>query len=103
MTNSRRRMPDTRAPPSSSVRRTISLPPPGRQVLGAGLNCSEFGRGCWGSGPAYRVTRSVEAWELAGRTRGTAGLLGNADDIRCSSFDCRPGVLPEHWARGVIG
>jgi hypothetical protein len=40
--NSRRRMPDTGASPSQSVRRTLSLPPAGRQVLGAGLNCSEI-------------------------------------------------------------
>src|SRR5262245_66660819 len=41
MTKSRRRIPDTRASPSQSVRRTISLPPAGWHVSGEGLNCSE--------------------------------------------------------------
>src|SRR5262249_55959160 len=45
MTKSRRRIPDTRAPPSQSVRRILSLPPTPWQVLGAGLNCSES-EGC---------------------------------------------------------
>jgi hypothetical protein len=34
-------MPDTRASPSQSVHHTLNLPPSRRQVLGAGLNCSE--------------------------------------------------------------
>jgi hypothetical protein len=38
MTKSRRRIPDTRASPSQSVRRTVSLPPTPWQVLGADLN-----------------------------------------------------------------
>jgi hypothetical protein len=41
MTKSRRRIPDTRASPSQSVRRILSLPPPGWQVPGTDLNCSE--------------------------------------------------------------
>ena len=42
MIKSRRRIPDTRASPSQSVHRILSLPPTGWQVLGAGLNCSEI-------------------------------------------------------------
>ena len=37
----RRRIPDTRAPPSQSVRRIISLPPSPWQILGVDLNRSE--------------------------------------------------------------
>jgi hypothetical protein len=42
--NSRRLMPDIGLPPAwrrRSVYRTLNLPQRGRQVLGAGLNCSE--------------------------------------------------------------
>src|SRR5262249_34638674 len=39
--NSRRRMPDTRAPPRSRSAAPFSLPPPGWQVSGTDLNCSE--------------------------------------------------------------
>jgi hypothetical protein len=44
MTKSRRRIPDTRAPPRNRSAAPFSLPPTPWQVLGADLNCSESRR-----------------------------------------------------------